>query len=39
MENAQLPVDLIHWILALLPIVVLLVLMVNLRWTDLKSVV
>ncbi|WP_296751067.1 L-lactate permease [Thiobacillus sp.] len=33
MENAQLPVDLIHWILALLPIVVLLVLMVNLRWT------
>ena len=32
MENS-LPVDLLHWILALLPIVVLLVLLVLLRWT------
>ena len=33
MENSQLPVDILHWILALLPIVVLLVLLVLLRWT------
>ena len=33
MENSHLPVDLLHWILALLPIVVLLVLLVLLRWT------
>jgi hypothetical protein len=33
MENPQLPVDLLRWILALLPIVVLLVFMVLLRWT------
>ena len=32
MENSQLPVDLLRWILALLPIVVLLVLMVLLSW-------
>jgi lactate permease len=32
MENSQLPVDLLRWALALLPIVVLLVLLVVLRW-------
>ncbi|HEY0872862.1 MAG TPA: L-lactate permease [Vicinamibacterales bacterium] len=32
MENSQLPVDLFHWVLALLPIVVLLVLLVWMRW-------
>jgi lactate permease len=32
MENLQLPVDLLRWVLALLPIVVLLVLLVPLRW-------
>lgn len=32
MGESQLPVDLIHWTLALLPIVVLLVLLVLLRW-------
>ena len=32
MENSQLPVDLLRWILALLPIVVLLVLLVLLGW-------
>jgi lactate permease len=32
MENSQLPVDVLHWSLALLPIVVLLVLMVLLSW-------
>jgi lactate permease len=30
--NPQLPVDLLHWTLALLPLVVLLVLLVLLRW-------
>jgi L-lactate permease len=32
MQNSQLPVDLLHWALALLPIVVLLVLLVVMRW-------
>jgi lactate permease len=32
MENAQLPVDLFRWSLALLPIAVLLILMVVLSW-------
>ena len=32
MKNSQLPVDLFHWTLALLPIAVLLVLLVRLRW-------
>ena len=32
MENTQLPVDIAHWLLALLPIVVLLVLLIVLRW-------
>lgn len=32
MEKSQLPVDLLHWLLAVLPIVVLLVLLVPLRW-------
>lgn len=32
MDNSQLPVDLLRWILALLPIVVLLVLLVLLGW-------
>ena len=33
MGDTQLPVDLLRWTLALLPIVVLLVLLVVLRWT------
>ena len=32
MDSPQLPVDLLHWILALLPILALLVLLVPLRW-------
>lgn len=32
MEAAQVPVDLLHWILAILSVVVLLVLLVTLRW-------
>ncbi|NLD71223.1 MAG: L-lactate permease [Chloroflexi bacterium] len=32
MPDAQLPVDLLHWLLALLPIVVLLVLLAVVRW-------
>lgn len=32
MNDTQLPIDLLHWLLALLPIVVLLVLLVPLRW-------
>lgn len=32
MQVTPLPVDLVHWLLALVPIVVLLVLLVNLRW-------
>lgn len=32
MDNRQLPVDIVHWGLALLPIVALLVLLVPLRW-------
>jgi lactate permease len=33
MDDTQLPIDVLRWSLALLPIVVLLVLMVQLRWT------
>ncbi|WP_036961798.1 L-lactate permease [Promicromonospora kroppenstedtii] len=32
MDEAQLPVDLLHWLLAVLPIIALLVLLVPLRW-------
>ena len=32
MEDTQLPIDLLHWLIALLPIVVLLILLVLLRW-------
>lgn len=32
MQGAQVPVDLLHWILAILPVVVLLVFLVPLRW-------
>jgi lactate permease len=32
MEAAQVPVDLLHWVLAVLPIVALLVFLVPLRW-------
>ena len=32
MEAAQIPVDLLHWVLAILPIVVLLVFLVPLKW-------
>lgn len=32
MDNVQVPVDLGHWLLAILPVVVLLVLLVPLRW-------
>lgn len=32
METAQVPVDVVHWLLAILPIVVLLVFLVPLRW-------
>lgn len=32
MDNAQVPVDVFHWVLAILPIVVLLVFLVPLRW-------
>ncbi len=32
MDNAQIPVDVLHWVLAVLPIVVLLVFLVPLRW-------
>jgi lactate permease len=31
-DNTQLPIDLVHWLVALLPIVVLLLLLVVLRW-------
>jgi lactate permease len=32
METVQVPVDLLHWVLAILPIVALLVFLVPLRW-------
>jgi lactate permease len=32
METAPVPVDLLHWVLAILPIVVLLIFLVPLRW-------
>jgi len=32
MDSAQVPVDVLHWVLAVLPIVALIVLMVPLRW-------
>jgi lactate permease len=32
MDNIQVPVDLLHWMLAILPVVVLLVLLVPMRW-------
>src|SRR5215813_4433027 len=32
METAQVPVDLLHWVLAILPVVALLVFLVPLRW-------
>src|ERR1700741_2448638 len=32
MQTAQVPVDLLHWVLAILPIVALLVFLVPLRW-------
>ena len=32
MQTAQVPVDLLHWVLAILPIIALLVFLVPLRW-------
>jgi lactate permease len=37
MGSAQLPVDFLHWVIALLPIVVLLVLLVALRWKGIEA--
>jgi lactate permease len=37
MNNTQLPVDIIHWIAALLPIAVLMFLLVGLRWKGIEA--
>ncbi|MDD5702904.1 MAG: L-lactate permease, partial [Dehalococcoidales bacterium] len=37
MNDTQLPVDIIHWIIALLPIAVLIVFLVGLRWKGIEA--
>ena len=37
MGSTQLPVDFLHWAIALLPIVVLLILLVGLRWKGIEA--
>lgn len=37
MNNTQLPVDLIHWLMALLPIAVLMIFLVGLRWKGIEA--
>jgi hypothetical protein len=37
MDSPQLPVDFLHWVIAMLPIVVLLVLLVALRWKGIEA--
>ena len=37
MTETQLPIDFLHWVLALLPLIVLLVLLVPLQWTAPKA--
>jgi lactate permease len=37
MNTTSLPIDLLHWVVALLPIVVLLVLLVGLRWKGIEA--
>lgn len=37
MNNTQLPVDIVHWIVGLLPIMVLLILLVGLRWKGIEA--
>src|SRR5690554_5739755 len=37
MNSTQLPVDLIHWLMALLPIAVLMIFLVGLRWKGIEA--